>query len=70
MTSAQPLLELLRGTAFDSIAIVDSSGKLLHSQGDPHTVAFLRSSVRLFQATVLDTAQRAERSATPVTCKI
>jgi L-asparaginase II len=33
-----------------SIAIVDSTGKLLLSHGDPHTVAFLRSSAKPFQA--------------------
>ncbi|MBI5943749.1 MAG: asparaginase [Chloroflexi bacterium] len=51
----QPILELTRGgvvesTHFGSIAIVDSKGNLLHSQGDPHTVAFLRSSAKPFQA--------------------
>ncbi|MBI3161577.1 MAG: asparaginase [Chloroflexi bacterium] len=51
----QPLLELIRGrivesTHFGSIAAVDSNGKLLHSLGDPHTVAFLRSSAKPFQA--------------------
>ncbi len=55
MTSAQPILELIRGsiveaTHLGSIAIVDSTGKLLHSHGDPHTVAFLRSSAKPFQA--------------------
>ena len=49
-----PLLELLRGglvesTHFGSIAVVDSQGGLLHSLGDPHTVAFLRSSAKPFQ---------------------
>jgi L-asparaginase II len=33
-----------------SIAVVDSHGKLLHSLGDPNTVAFLRSSAKPFQA--------------------
>lgn len=55
MTLAQPILELTRGsivesTHFGSIAIVDSTGKLLHSHGDPHTAAFLRSSAKPFQA--------------------
>ncbi len=55
MSSAQPILELIRGsiveaTHLGSIAIVDSTGKLLHSHGDPHTVAFLRSSAKPFQA--------------------
>ena len=55
MTLSQPILELTRGrvveaTHFGSIAVVDSTGKLLHSHGDPHTVAFLRSSAKPFQA--------------------
>ncbi len=55
MNSVQPILELIRGsvveaTHFGSIAVVDSTGKLLHSYGDPDTVAFLRSSAKPFQA--------------------
>ena len=55
MSALQPILELTRGrivesTHFGSIAVVDSNGKLLHSYGDPHTVAFLRSSAKPFQA--------------------
>lgn len=55
MDSVQPILELIRGsiveaTHFGSIAVVDSTGKLLHSYGDPDTVAFLRSSAKPFQA--------------------
>ena len=55
MNSVQPILELTRGsiveaTHFGSIAVVDSNGKLLHSYGDPDTVAFLRSSAKPFQA--------------------
>ncbi len=55
MTLTQPILELIRGsvieaTHFGSIAVVDSTGKLLHSLGDPDTVAFLRSSAKPFQA--------------------
>ncbi len=55
MNSVQPILELNRGsvveaTHFGSIAVVDSTGKLLHSYGDPDTVAFLRSSAKPFQA--------------------
>jgi L-asparaginase II len=51
----QPILELTRGGViesihFGSIAIVDSKGRLLHSYGDPDTVAFLRSSAKPFQA--------------------
>jgi L-asparaginase II len=50
-----PILELLRGgivesTHYGSIAVVDSSGKLLYSYGDPNAVAFLRSSAKPFQA--------------------
>ncbi len=55
MTAFQPILELTRGrvvesTHFGSIAVVDSTGKLLHSYGDPYGVAFLRSSAKPFQA--------------------
>ncbi len=55
MTVFQPILELTRGrvvesTHFGSIAVVDSTGKLLHSYGDPDGVAFLRSSAKPFQA--------------------
>jgi L-asparaginase II len=55
MMALQPILELTRGrivesTHFGSIAIVDSTGKLLHSYGDPYGVAFLRSSAKPFQA--------------------
>ena len=55
MVLSQPILELTRGrvvesTHFGSIAVVDSTGKLLYSYGDPHTVAFLRSSAKPFQA--------------------
>jgi len=51
----QPLLETTRGQIvesihYGSIAIVDSTGKLQASQGDPQTVAFLRSSAKPFQA--------------------
>jgi L-asparaginase II len=55
MSIAQPILELTRGrvvesTHLGSIAVVDSTGKLLLSYGDPHTVAFLRSAAKPFQA--------------------
>jgi L-asparaginase II len=55
MDTVQPILELTRGnvvesTHFGSIVVVDSQGKLLHSYGDSHTVAFLRSSAKPFQA--------------------
>ena len=51
----QPILELIRGHVVESthngsIAVVDSTGKLLHSYGDPQWVAFLRSSAKPFQA--------------------
>ena len=51
----QPLLEVTRGhivesTHYGSIAVVDSNGKLIAAQGDPKTVAFLRSSAKPFQA--------------------
>ena len=50
-----PLFEVTRGrivesTHFGAVAIVDSRGKLYYSYGDPHTVAFLRSSAKPFQA--------------------
>lgn len=50
-----PLLELTRGnivesTHYGAIAVVDSHGRMLHSLGDPNTVAFLRSSAKPFQA--------------------
>jgi L-asparaginase II len=50
-----PLFELTRGRVvesvhYGSIAVVDSSGKLMASNGDPHMVAFLRSSAKPFQA--------------------
>jgi L-asparaginase II len=50
----QALLELTRGSLiesrhFGSIVVVDSHGTILHSYGDPHTVAFLRSSAKPFQ---------------------
>jgi len=49
-----PLLELSRGGIVESIhagsiAVVDANGRLLHSYGDPQTVAFLRSSAKPFQ---------------------
>lgn len=54
MAQPQPILELIRGgvveaTHYGSIAVVDSAGTLLHSHGDPDTVAFLRSSAKPFQ---------------------
>ena len=49
-----PLFEVTRGRVVESIhhgsiAVVDSGGKLLASYGDPHTVAFLRSSAKPLQ---------------------
>ncbi|MBI4759700.1 MAG: asparaginase [Chloroflexota bacterium] len=51
----QPLFETTRGGITESvhygdIAVVDSNGKLLASLGDPHHIAFLRSSAKPFQA--------------------
>ena len=53
--NVQPLLEVTRGqivesTHYGSIVVVDSNGKLIAAQGDPQTVAFLRSSAKPFQA--------------------
>jgi len=53
--NVQPLLEVTRGhivesTHYGSIVVVDSNGKLIAAQGDPKTVAFLRSSAKPFQA--------------------
>jgi len=52
--TAQPLFEVTRGNIvesvhYGSIAIVDSTGKLISSYGDPKMVAFLRSSAKPFQ---------------------
>lgn len=53
--TVQPLFETTRGDVvesvhYGSIAVVDSTGKILASKGDPHSVAFLRSSAKPFQA--------------------
>lgn len=50
-----PLFELVRGNVVESmhygaVAVADARGNLLYSLGDPHTVAFLRSSAKPFQA--------------------
>lgn len=50
-----PILELMRGDVVEavhrgSIAVVTADGTLLRSYGDPHKVAFLRSSAKPFQA--------------------
>ena len=52
--TAQPLFEVTRGDIveslhYGSIAVVDSTGRLLASYGDPKMVAFLRSSAKPFQ---------------------
>jgi L-asparaginase II len=54
MSRFEALFELTRGgivesTHLGAIAVVDSQGRLLHSYGDPNTVAFLRSSAKPFQ---------------------
>jgi L-asparaginase II len=55
MPVSQPLIEVIRGNLVESahhgaIAVVNSNANLLHAHGDPHTVAFLRSSAKPFQA--------------------
>ena len=50
----QPIFEVTRGRIVESLhfgaaAVVDSSGRLLASLGDPKTVTFLRSSAKPFQ---------------------
>lgn len=55
MDIAPALLELTRGSVVEavhcgSIAVIAAGGSLIKSQGDPHTVAFLRSSAKPFQA--------------------
>ncbi len=50
-----PLLELTRGRIIESVhygamAVVESSGRLLYSYGDPQSITFLRSSAKPFQA--------------------
>ena len=54
MDSYVPLIELTRGPLVESIhfgalAVVDSSGRLIASQGDPNLTANLRSSAKPFQ---------------------
>lgn len=54
-THYTPLVELTRGNIvesihFGAIAVMDASGNLLASCGDPDTVTFLRSSAKPFQA--------------------
>jgi len=50
-----PLLEVTRGTSVESLhfgaaAVVDPSGRLVASLGDPNLVTFMRSSAKPFQA--------------------
>ncbi|HJS19397.1 MAG TPA: asparaginase [Anaerolineales bacterium] len=52
--TTEPLFVVTRGQIvesihFGSIAVVDSNARLITSQGDPQTVAFLRSSAKPFQ---------------------
>ena len=54
MAGSEPVLEVSRGRLvesihFGSIAVVDSSGKLISGNGDPQMVSFLRSSAKPFQ---------------------
>ncbi len=51
---SQPIFEVTRGRIvesvhYGSIAVVDSTGKMIASHGDPQAVAFLRSSAKPFQ---------------------
>ncbi len=51
----QPVYQLTRGGTVESIhfgaaAAVDSAGRLLASIGDPHTITFMRSTAKPFQA--------------------
>jgi L-asparaginase II len=55
MSDFAPLAEVLRGDSVESVhygavAVVDSSGKLLASAGNPHVVTYTRSSLKPFQA--------------------
>ena len=55
MTSFVPLIDLTRGGALEcqhagAIAVVNTGGKLLASAGDPHFMAFTRSTLKALQA--------------------
>ncbi|MCY7319873.1 MAG: asparaginase, partial [Ramlibacter sp.] len=55
MTSFVPLVDLTRGGTLEcqhagAIAVVDSDGKLLARAGDPHFIAFTRSTLKALQA--------------------
>jgi L-asparaginase II len=61
-----PVVELTRGGRVESlhhgaIAVVDTSGRLVASYGDPQVVTFLRSSAKPFQALPLVEDGAAER---------
>ena len=52
---AEPLIEVTRGpvaesTHWGSVAVVDRTGKLLYSAGDPHRLTYLRSAAKPLQA--------------------
>lgn len=54
-SNIRPVVEVTRGSIVESIhfgtaAVVDSTGKLLASIGDPSTTTFLRSAAKPFQA--------------------
>jgi L-asparaginase II len=60
-----PVLELTRGNIVESLhygafAVADAAGRLVASYGDPHTVTFLRSSAKPFQAISLVESGAAE----------
>lgn len=53
--TGEPIFEVTRGNVvesvhYGSIAVVDATGKLISSYGNPYEVAFLRSSAKPFQA--------------------
>lgn len=55
MSESRPIFELTRGRVvesvhYGSISAVDVNGNMIASYGDPHMVAFLRSSAKPFQA--------------------
>ena len=54
-TSFEPIFELVRGELVESvhygaIAVVEASGRLVASLGDPHTITYLRSTAKPLQA--------------------
>ena len=51
----EPLVEHTRGPLAEivhagAVAVVDATGRVLHSAGDPHAVTFTRSTIKPFQA--------------------